>query len=217
MAQEGRQGWEVLMVPLRAGIAALAGCLIAALIGGRVEGAYALATMRAFSLEAGRNHGYLLVQLFNTDSSQNPAGKLSDLRKSAEQGDSNAQYMLGLAYDVGVGAAQDFAEAATWYRKAADQGHAGAQFNLGHVYADGRGVKQDYVQAHMWLNLAAAGSQPGARSERDLVAKKMTRSQLTEALRLAREWQAKTGPAPETNVSSPSEPSSSPEDRNRPP
>jgi len=164
------------------------------------------------------SYRYRLVQLFSTNPSENSAAKLSDLRKSAEQGDPNAQYMLALAYDVGVGAAQDFAEAATWYRKAADQGHAGAQFNLGHLYADGRGVKQGLVQAHMWLHLAAAGSQSGARSERDLVAKRMTRSQLTEALRLAREWQVKVNAAaPEANVSPPSEPSSSPEDRNRPP
>jgi hypothetical protein len=47
----------------------------------------------------------------------------------------------------------------------------------------------------MWLNLAAAASQAGARSERDLVAKKMTRAQITEAIRLAREWQP-TSPTP---------------------
>jgi TPR repeat protein len=59
------------------------------------------------------------------------------------------------------------------------------------MYASGRGVAQDLVQAHMWLNLAAAGSQAAARGERDFVAKKMTRSQLGEAVRLAREWQPK--------------------------
>jgi hypothetical protein len=43
----------------------------------------------------------------------------------------------------------------------------------------------------MWLNLAAAASQPGARSERDLIAKKMTRAQITEAIRRAGEWEPK--------------------------
>jgi TPR repeat protein len=162
---------------------------------------------------------YKLVQLFNINpgAPQNPAEALKELRKNAEQGDPNAQYMLALTYDVGVGAAQDFAEAAIWYRKAAEQGHAGAQFNLGHLYADGRGVTLDLVQAHMWLNLAAAGSQPGARNGRDLVAKKMTRSQIAEALRLAREWLPKANPSPpETKVSPPSDPPGSTEDRNRP-
>jgi TPR repeat protein len=59
------------------------------------------------------------------------------------------------------------------------------------MYSNGRGVPQDLVRAHMWLNLAAAASQAGARSERDLIAKKMTRSQITQAVRLAREWQPK--------------------------
>ncbi|MBV9239647.1 MAG: sel1 repeat family protein, partial [Xanthobacteraceae bacterium] len=90
---------------------------------------------------------------------------------------------------AGVGAPQDLAKAAYWYQRAADQGHVAAQFNLGLMCASGRGVAQDLVRAHMWLNLAAAGSQAAARGERDLVAKKMTRSQLGEAVRLAREWQ----------------------------
>ena len=125
--------------------------------------------------QSGKDHRHTLVQLFNTNPGQpQSTPNIKQLQQSAEQGDPNAEYLLGLAYDVGVGAPQDFAEAGSWYRKAADQGHAGAQFNLGHLYADGRGVPQDFVQAHMWLNLAAAGSQPGARNERELVAKKMT-------------------------------------------
>jgi TPR repeat protein len=108
----------------------------------------------------------------------------------ADLGNPDAQYKVGLTYDVGVGASQDFTEAAMWYRKAADHGHAAAQFNLGLLYANGRGVAQDYIQAHMWLNLAAAGSEPGARQERDRVAEKMTRSQIAEAVRLARDWKS---------------------------
>ncbi len=91
-------------------------------------------------------------------------------------------------YDVGVGAPQDLAQAALWYHKAADQGQVAAQFNLGLMYANGRGVPQDLVQAHMWLNLAAAASAPGARAERDLITKKMSRSQIAEALRRAHSW-----------------------------
>jgi TPR repeat protein len=117
-------------------------------------------------------------------------------RPLADQGNPYAQYKVGLSYDVGVGAPQDFTEAAKWYLMAADRGHAGAQFNLGLLYADGRGVEQDNVQAHMWLNLAAAGSEPAAQRERDLIATKMTRSQIAEAVRLAREWQPKTNPDP---------------------
>jgi TPR repeat protein len=167
--------------------------------------------------QSGKDHRHTLVQLFNTNPGQpQSTPNIKQLQQSAEQGDPNAEYLLGLAYDVGVGAPQDFAEAGSWYRKAADQGHAGAQFNLGHLYADGRGVPQDFVQAHMWLNLAAAGSQPGARNERELVAKKMTRSQITEALRLAREWQPKGEVRkPPTNMTPLKAPDST-NDRNRP-
>ncbi len=140
--------------------------------------------------EAGPPH---LVQLFQTSSNaeQSPTASVPAIERGAEQGDPNAQYKLGLIYDVGVGAPQDLAKAALWYRRAADQGHVAAQFNLGLMYASGRGVPQDLVQAHMWLNLAAAGSQAAARGERDLVAKRMTRAQVGEAVRLAREWQPK--------------------------
>jgi uncharacterized protein len=134
-----------------------------------------------------------LAQLFTTGSyaEGNAIESVPEMQKKAEQGDAGAQYKLGLVYDVGVGAAQDLAKAAQWYQRAADQGHVAAQFNLGLMYACGRGVSRDLVQAHMWLNLAAAGSQAAARGERDLVAKKMTRSQLDEAVRLARAWQPK--------------------------
>jgi TPR repeat protein len=173
-----------------------------------------LQTASAFASQERRVH----VQLFNNNPTEpQNTSNIKQLRASAEQGDPN-EYMLGLAYDVGVGAPQDFAEAALWYRKAADQGHAGAQYSLGHLYANGRGVRQDFVQAHMWLNLATAGSQPGARTERDLVAKKMTRSQLAEAARLAREWQPQAEVhTPKAAPTAPSEDLSSPEDRNRPP
>jgi TPR repeat protein len=134
-----------------------------------------------------------LVQLFKSDSTggQSPIEPVQELRRYAEQGDPNAQYKLGLVYDAGVGAQQDLAQAALWYQRAADQGHVAAQFSLGLMYSNGRGVPQDLVQAHIWLNIAAAGSQAAARTERDLVAAKMTRSQIAQAVRLAREWQPK--------------------------
>jgi TPR repeat protein len=50
---------------------------------------------------------------------------------TAEQGDAQAQYNLGIMYDNGQDVPQDYTAAASWYRKAAEQGHAQAQFNLG--------------------------------------------------------------------------------------
>ncbi len=83
-----------------------------------------------------------------------------------------------------------------WSRKAAEQGKARAQYNLGIMYGKGQGVPQDYVQAHMWFNLAASRFPPGedrdrAVKNRDIVAKRMTPAQISEAQKLAREWKPK--------------------------
>jgi TPR repeat protein len=123
---------------------------------------------------------------------QDYAEALRWYRKAADQGDAGAQSNLGVMYAKGQGVPQDSAEAARWYRKAADQGEAVGQFNLGGMYAEGQGVPQEYVTAHMWLNLAAAkDGEDDAAKARDTIAKEMTREQLAEAQRLAREWKPK--------------------------
>ena len=119
---------------------------------------------------------------------------LADLRARAEQGDADAQYTLALRYDYGEGVPQDYAEAARWYRLAAEQGDASAMTNLGIRYASGWGVPQDYVLAHMWRNLATfrlAGEElEQSVRTRDALASLMTSEDLSEAQRLASEWQA---------------------------
>ncbi len=117
-------------------------------------------------------------------------------RKAAEQGNAKAQNNLGVMYRKGQGMPQDDAEAVGWWRKAAEQGHATAQYNLGSMYYSGRGVPQDDAQAHMWYNLAASSSPPGedrdmAVNNRDIIAKRMTPAQISEAQKLAREWKPK--------------------------
>jgi hypothetical protein len=63
-------------------------------------------------------------------------------RKSAEQGNADAQFNLGLSYDNGLGVTKDEAEAVKWYRKAAEQGNANAQSNLGFMYANATPVSR---------------------------------------------------------------------------
>ena len=86
---------------------------------------------------------------------------------------------------------QDYVAAVSWYRKAADQGAADAQSSLGFRYSLGEGVPQDYVLAHMWLNLSAAKGDEYAAKARDMVAAKMTPSQILKALSLASSWRPK--------------------------
>ena len=96
-----------------------------------------------------------------------------------------AQYHLGVMYYNGFGVEKDYVTAHKWWTLAAQQGHATAQANLGVMYEKGYGVEKDYVTAYKWWTLAA-------RSDlRDAMAQKMTPDQITEAERLAREWQAR--------------------------
>ena len=73
----------------------------------------------------------------------------------AEQGEANAQYLLGAMYSLGKGVPKDYKEAVKWYRLAADQGLANAQYNLGVMYANGFGVPKDDKEAVKWFRLAA--------------------------------------------------------------
>ena len=71
-------------------------------------------------------------------------------RKTAEQGDADAQFNLGNAYHTGAGVEKDDKQAVIWYRKAAEQGNADAQSNLGLAYHNGTGVEKDDKEAVNW-------------------------------------------------------------------
>ncbi len=116
---------------------------------------------------------------------------LKEWRPLAEQGDADAQFNLGVMYDMGLGVPQDYQEAMKWYWLAAEQGNTGAQNNLGFMYGNAQGVPKDYVLAHMWLNLVAAKGLKDAGELRDFLEELMTPAQLAEAQQLAREWKAK--------------------------
>jgi hypothetical protein len=127
---------------------------------------------------------------------RNDAEALRWFRRAADQGEAEAQFHLAIMHGEGQSVPQDHAEAARWFRLAAEGGHAQAQYNLGLAYAKGEGVEQDHVRAHMWFNLAAArfaGSDSRNRGiaarSRDVIAGKMSRDDLAEAQKLAREWQ----------------------------
>ena len=116
------------------------------------------------------------------------ATALREWKPLAEQGNADAQFNLGLMYRKGEGVLQDYKTAVKWYKLAAEQGHASAQTNLGTMYDDGQGVLQDYIRAHMWFNIAASsGESKKASKNRDIVAKRMTPSQIETAQKLARE------------------------------
>ena len=83
------------------------------------------------------------------------ATALRSYRKAADQGNADAQSLLGFMYYQGQGVAQNYKEAARWYRKAADQGNVDARTLLGIMYEDGLGVPQDYREAARCYRIAA--------------------------------------------------------------
>lgn len=73
--------------------------------------------------------------------------------------------------------------------KDAFAGRDEAQYQLGLLYSSGKGgIPVDYVTAHMWLNLSAQQGNAGARELRRELAMDMSRTEIAEAQRLAREW-----------------------------
>lgn len=84
------------------------------------------------------------------------AQALKIIEPMAQQGNANAQALLGQCYAAGQGVAADPVQAVHWYRRAAVQGHVAAQTNLGLAYDTGQGIEQDQAQAVRWYSLAAA-------------------------------------------------------------
>jgi len=62
---------------------------------------------------------------------------------------------------------------------------------LAKVYAAGEIVPEDYVLAHKWFNLAAARGHTDSSNNLDVIKQRMTRNQIAEAQKLAREWEPK--------------------------
>ena len=83
---------------------------------------------------------------------------------------------------------QDYKEAVKWFRLSAEQGNASAQNMLGLMYSKGQGVLQDYVLAYMWYNIAGSNGYKDAVTNRNIIEKRMTKQQIVEAQRLARNW-----------------------------
>jgi len=100
---------------------------------------------------------------------------------------------FGADHQKGLTAAQngDYATALREFTPLAEQGIAEAQVNLGFMYKKGRGVPQDDIYAHMWWNIAASLGHDGASKNREIIAKKMSPADISEAQKLARECVAK--------------------------
>ena len=83
--------------------------------------------------------------------------EIESLKKSAAQGNADAQCELGAKFEDGApGVDKDLTKAAELFQQAAAQGHPIAQCRLGAAWASGRGVPKDDARAVEWFQKAAA-------------------------------------------------------------
>ncbi len=68
-------------------------------------------------------------------------------RMAAAQGNTDAAFELGWAFENGLGVPRDPITAARWYNRAIDAGSTNALNNLGYLYANGTGVPRDEARA----------------------------------------------------------------------
>ena len=80
---------------------------------------------------------------------------ISDVQRAAESGVLEAIFLMGTAYDEGLGKPLDPERAAAWHRRAAERGHVLGAHNLGNAYAAGGGVPEDHALAAEWWTRAA--------------------------------------------------------------
>jgi TPR repeat protein len=82
----------------------------------------------------------------------------------AKEGDSKAQFNVGLIYANGKGVNKDTYQAMEWYKKAAEQGNTAAQYNLAKLIAQRPDKEDPHARKRVkyWYEKAAEGGQKEA-------------------------------------------------------
>jgi TPR repeat protein len=106
-----------------------------------------------------------MVPMSSHDNTNTPDAKMIAVSQAAEQGNADAQFLLGLLKEDGDGCAADPVEAVRWHNLAADQNHAGAQYRLAQMKEFGVGCEIDLTEAFKWYRRAALQDYPDARED----------------------------------------------------
>jgi TPR repeat protein len=101
-------------------------------------------------------------------------------KAAADQAHADAQYDLGVMYELGQAAESDLPSAAHYYQLAAEQGVVKAQYRIGVLLAKGLGVQTDRVSAYKWLMLAQ-DSVPSATKALSDLRPSMSATEISEA------------------------------------
>ncbi|OHT09192.1 hypothetical protein TRFO_22024 [Tritrichomonas foetus] len=77
------------------------------------------------------------------------------IKKSADNGNPNAQFIYAMRLEYGICNHVDLAEANSYYRKSAVQGNEDAQYRLGMNLLNGNGVIKNEKEANVFLKMSA--------------------------------------------------------------
>ena len=87
------------------------------------------------------------------------------LKKAAEQGHVDSQYLVGECFERAASYSGDYSEAVKWHKRAASQGHPKSQCAMGYFYKNGLGVKKSKNEAIKWYKLSAEQGNKMAKEE----------------------------------------------------
>ncbi|WP_163835442.1 tetratricopeptide repeat protein [Spartinivicinus ruber] len=96
---------------------------------------------------------------------------------AANNGEPEAQYLLGHLYYQGIVVDLDHEHAKYWYEQASLQGHSKAQYQLAFMYYQGIGLNQDYTQAYIMMKMAAVNGYEEAVDFSDKINSKLSQEQ----------------------------------------
>jgi len=109
------------------------------------------------SLDANKNtdsEGATLFTSLCIENGKNANLAFTWLKNAVEQNCTEAQYLLAVCYQDGIGIKQNYELAFAWFDKLAAQDFAAAQCDLARAYHEGKGVEQNNELALAWLNKA---------------------------------------------------------------
>ena len=113
------------------------------------------------SASLGYEEATAFLNFYNSLSEEDAIPELDEtLIERAENGDAEAQVLLGTAYITGEGIAQDHEKGFFWIEKSALQGNSSAISIMGQCYHNGIGVEENLDKAIEWFEKAAVGGNP---------------------------------------------------------
>jgi TPR repeat protein len=120
---------------------------------------------------------------------------------AAEGGVADAEFGIGLMYDLGQGLPVDYDRALKYYQQAAEQGSASALVNMAVLYYNGQGVPVDREIAHRYFLIASRMGEERAKNLIKLTTEKLKPEDIEKAEQESEVWiaahPAKYEPAPE--------------------